>query len=54
MLFQNLIGKNDQLVVYASRFLNKTKQNYNTTKRKALAMVLLCTSLDIILWARSL
>jgi hypothetical protein len=39
MLFQNLIGKSDQLVVYAFRFLNKAKQNYGTTKREALTLV---------------
>ncbi len=38
ILFHNVIGKNDQPIVYASRVLNKTKQNYNTTHRKALAM----------------
>jgi hypothetical protein len=36
---QNVIKKSDQLVVYASRLLNITKNNYNTTKRKVLAMV---------------
>jgi hypothetical protein len=39
MLFQNLIGKSDQPVVYAFKFLNKTKQNYRTTQREALVMV---------------
>ncbi len=38
-LFQNLIGKSDQPVVYAFKFLNKTKQNYRTTQREALVMV---------------
>jgi hypothetical protein len=48
MLSQNVVRKNDQLVVYASRLLNKVKQNYDTTKKKALAMVLFCTSSNII------
>jgi hypothetical protein len=39
MLSQNVIGKNDQLKVYASRLLNKGEQNYNTIEIKALAMV---------------
>jgi hypothetical protein len=39
MLSHNLIGKSDQLVVYASKFLNKTKCNYSNTKREALTMV---------------
>ncbi len=39
MLFQNLTGRSDQLVVYTSRLLNKAKQNYSTTKRKDLTMV---------------
>jgi len=39
MMFQNEIGKIDQLVVYASRLLNRVEQNDNTTKREALAMV---------------
>ncbi len=39
MLSQNVIRKNDQPVVYAYRLLKKTKQNYNTTKRKTLIMV---------------
>ncbi len=38
-MFQNEIGKIDQLVVYASRLLNRVEQNDNTTKREALAMV---------------
>jgi hypothetical protein len=39
-LFQNLVGKNDdQVVVYASRLLNKVKYNYNTIEKEALAMV---------------
>jgi hypothetical protein len=38
MLSQNLIGKNDQSVVYASRLLNTTQHNYSITHRKALAM----------------
>ncbi len=39
MLFQNLIGKSDQLVVYAYRLRNIVKQNYRTTKKKVLIMV---------------
>jgi hypothetical protein len=39
MLVDNPIGKYDQFIVYASRLLNKAKQNYITTKRKALTMV---------------
>ncbi len=37
-MFQNVIGKNDQLIVCACRLLNRTKQNYNTIKKKALIM----------------
>jgi hypothetical protein len=39
MLSHNLIGKSDQLVVYAYRLLNIIEHNYNTRNRKALAMV---------------
>jgi hypothetical protein len=39
MLSQNVTRKNDQPVMYASRLLNKTEQNYCTTERKALIMV---------------
>jgi hypothetical protein len=39
MLFHNLTRKSDQLVVYASRLLNKIEQNYSTTKRKVLVLV---------------
>jgi hypothetical protein len=38
MLFQILIGKSDQLVVYASKLLNKTKQNYNITQREGFSI----------------
>ncbi len=31
MLFQNLIGKNDQPIVYAYRLFNRVEHNYNTT-----------------------
>jgi hypothetical protein len=41
MLSQNVKKKNDQPIVYAFRLLNKTKQNYCTTERKALVMVFL-------------
>ncbi len=34
MLFQNVIRKSDQPIVYACRLLNITKQNYNTIERK--------------------
>ncbi len=36
---QNVTRKTDQLIVYASRLLNRMEQNYNTTKRKVLTMV---------------
>jgi hypothetical protein len=55
LLAQNTIGKSDQPIVYVSRLLNNAKQNYSTTKRKALAMVFafhIC--LDIICWEISL
>jgi hypothetical protein len=39
MLSQNLTKKNDQLMVYAYRLLNRTKQNYSTTHREVLVMV---------------
>jgi hypothetical protein len=39
MLFQDITWKSDQLIVYASRLLNKVKQNYSTIKIKALTMV---------------
>ncbi len=39
MLAQNLIGKCDQPIAYASKLLNNVKKNYTTTKRKTLAMV---------------
>jgi hypothetical protein len=35
MLFQKLTRKNDQSVVYASRLLNKVKQNYNAIERES-------------------
>ncbi len=38
-MFQNLTRKSDQLVVYASRLLNRVEQNYIITHRKAFAMV---------------
>jgi hypothetical protein len=38
MLSQNILGKSDQPIVYASRFLNIIKQNYSTTHTKVLAM----------------
>jgi hypothetical protein len=39
MLAQNPTGKYDQPIVYASRLFNKTKQNYITIEKEALAMV---------------
>jgi branched-subunit amino acid transport protein AzlD len=39
LLAHNIIGKNDQLIVYASRLLNSAEHNYGTTEREALAMV---------------
>jgi hypothetical protein len=39
MLAQNPTNKYDQPIVYASRLLNKTEHNYNTTDRRALTMV---------------
>jgi hypothetical protein len=39
MLFQILIGKSDQLVVYASRLLNRAEHNYSTTEREALITI---------------
>jgi hypothetical protein len=39
MLFQNVIGKNDQPIVYAYRLLNKVEHNYSTTHKKALTLV---------------
>jgi len=54
MLFQNITRKSHQPIMYASRLVNKVEHNYNTTERKALTMVFLYTSSDIILWAISL
>jgi hypothetical protein len=39
MLSHNLIRNSDQLVVYASRLLNKAKYNYSIIERKVLAMI---------------
>jgi hypothetical protein len=39
MMFQNVIGKNDQLVVYASKLLNIGELNYNTIEREVLTVV---------------
>ncbi len=39
ILFQNVTRKSDPPIVYAYRLLNKTEQNYSTTKKKALVMV---------------
>jgi hypothetical protein len=38
MLFQNLIGNNDQLLVYAFKLLNKVEHNYSTIEREVLTM----------------
>jgi hypothetical protein len=40
LLAKNIIGKNDQLVVYASRLLNNVEHNYNTIEKEALIVVL--------------
>ncbi len=37
--FQNLIGKSDQPVVYASRLLNRAQQNYSITQKEDFVMV---------------
>jgi hypothetical protein len=39
LLAQNVIRKSDQPIIYVSRFFNSAKQNYNTIKQKALAIV---------------
>jgi hypothetical protein len=39
MLAQNLIGKWNQLIAYASRLLNNVEWNYTTTKKEAFSMV---------------
>jgi hypothetical protein len=39
MLAQNPIEKCDQLIAYASKFLNNAKKNYTTIEREAFAMV---------------
>ncbi len=39
ILSKNVTGKNDQLVMYASRLLNKIKHNYNATHIEALIIV---------------
>jgi hypothetical protein len=38
MLSQNVIGESDQLILYASKLMNKIEHNYNTTKWEALGM----------------
>jgi hypothetical protein len=38
-LAQNLNGKCDQPIAYASQLLNSMEQNYTTTEQKVLAMV---------------
>jgi hypothetical protein len=39
MLFHNVIGKNDQPIVYAFKLLNIIEHNYSITKKEVLAMV---------------
>ncbi len=39
MLSQNITKKSDQPIMYASRLLKKTEQNYNTTQKETLIMV---------------
>ncbi len=34
MLFQNVTGKSDQLIMYVFRLLNKVEYNYNIIERK--------------------
>jgi len=48
MLAQNPTGKCDQLIAYASIFLNNVEKNYTTTKRKTFTMVMLCINSNII------
>jgi hypothetical protein len=40
LLAQNIIGKSDQPIVYASRLLNIEEQNYNSIEKQALTMVI--------------
>ncbi len=51
ILSQNVIGKSDQPIVYASRLLNKVEQNCSKTEKKNLTMVFACTSSNIMCWA---
>jgi predicted ferric reductase len=39
LLTHNIIGKNDQLIMYAYKLFNDVEQNNNTTKNEALVMV---------------
>jgi hypothetical protein len=39
VLAQNIHGKVDSPIYYATRLLNSTEKNYSTTKKEALAMV---------------
>jgi hypothetical protein len=39
MLSKNVTRKSDQPIVYTSKLLNKTKQNYSTTHTEDLVMV---------------
>jgi hypothetical protein len=48
MMFQNLTGKSDQPMVYVSKLLNKTKQNYSTNRERLKQWFLFCTSSNII------
>jgi hypothetical protein len=39
MLTHNLIGKRDQLVVYAYKLINNGERNYSTIEHETLALV---------------
>ncbi len=54
MLSQDVTGKRNQPIMYASRLLNKVEQNYSTIERELQQWFLFCTSLDIICWAVNL
>ncbi len=54
MLAENPINKYDQLIVYASGLLNKTKQNYITIEREALVMVYALHKFRLFCWETNL
>jgi len=54
MLAHNLVGKYDQLVVYAFRLLNKIEQNYTIINKEALTMVYVCINSKKICWETNL